>query len=161
MKKILILACGALFFATSCLSGGGSAGSSSKTYEGVLTVSDIATGEVTYSNKNASVEVWIPNIIEPKIDFIFNSVKFDSAMPIALNIEIAGVPFTSTISEDETTINYVFKGENIIPMAGGTPYEKYKVGIIEGYVGRVVEIRFDVTSKDKRVHFTTAKSEEE
>ena len=93
MKKILILACGALFFATSCLSGGGSAGSSSKTYEGVLTVSDVATGEVTYSNKNASVEVWIPNIIEPKFDFIFNSVKFDSAMPIALNIEIAGVPF--------------------------------------------------------------------
>ena len=75
MKKILILACGVLLFATSCLTGGGSAGSSSTTYHGLLKVVDINTEEVTYSNNAASVTVWIPNIVEPKFDIVFNDVN--------------------------------------------------------------------------------------
>ena len=87
MKKILILACGVLFFATSCLPGGGSPGSSSANYSGYLTVKEIKSEAVTYSDDNAQVTVEIPNIIEPKFDVVFNNVKFDSAMPIKLNIE--------------------------------------------------------------------------
>ena len=156
MKKLLILACGVLFFATSCLTGGGSAGSSSTTYHGTLKVMDITTEEVTYSNNAASVTVWIPNIIEPKFDFVFNDMKFDNAMPVKLNIEFAGIPFKSTVSEDETTINYLFEAENIIPTVGGAPYEKYKVDIIKGCIGRNVEIEFEMRSKEKKVYFTTA-----
>ncbi len=161
MKKYLILACSALFFATSCLIGGGSAGSSSTTYHGTLTVSDIDSGEVSYVDNAASIDVWIPNLITPKFDFIFNKIKFDKAMPVQLNLEISGVPFTSTISEDEKTINYIFEGKNIIPTAGGTPYEKYMVSIIEGCVGNGVDVRFEVPVKNKRVYFTTAKEETE
>ena len=161
MKKYLILACSALFFATSCLIGGGSAGSSSTTYHGTLTVSDIDSGKVSYVDNAASIDVWIPNLIEPKFDFIFNKIKFDKAMPVQLNLEISGVPFTSTISEDEKTINYIFEGKNIIPTAGGTPYEKYMVSIIEGCVGNGVDVKFEVPEKNKRVYFTTTKEEAE
>ena len=156
MKKILIIACSALFFATSCLLGGGSAGSSATTYNGSLNVVDITTNEVTYSNNAASVTVSIPNITEPKFNFLYTDMKFDNAMPVKLNIELAGIPFKSTVSEDETTINYIFEAKDVIPTVGGTPYDKYKVDVIEGCIGRTVDIKFEMRSKDKIVYFTTA-----
>ena len=159
MKKILILACGALFFATSCLPGGGSPGSSSADYTGSLTVSEIETDETTYSDSKAKVTLEIPNILEPKFDVIFNNMKFDSSMPVSLDIEFEGIPFTTTISEDETTLNYVFVAKNIVPTVGGIPYEKFKVDSIKGCIGRPVTIDFWMSSKDKMVHFTTAAQE--
>ena len=156
MKKILILACGVLLFATSCLPGGASPGSSSTTYYGSVKVVDITTDEVTYSNNAASVTAWIPNITEAKFDFVFNDMKFDNAMPVKLDIEFAGIPFKSTVSEDETTINYIFEAKDIIPTVGGAPYEKYKVDVIKGCIGRNVEIEFEMRSKEKKVYFTTA-----
>ena len=160
MKKILILACGVLFFATSCLPGGGSPGSSSANYSGNLTVKEIKSEAVTYSDDNAQVTVEIPNILEPKFDVVFNNMKFDSAMPVKLNIEFEGLPFTTTVSEDETTLNYLFVAKDIVPTVGGIPYDKFKVDSIKGCIGRPVTIDFWMSSKDKMVHFTTVKSEE-
>ena len=157
MKKLMfLLSAVVMLFASSCLNGSGSAGTSSATYYGKLTVTDNATGEVSYTANEASVTVWIPNIIEPKFDFVFNGVKFDTMMP-KLNIEIAGIPFTTTISEDETSLNYIFKAENIVPTVGGIEYDKYKVALIEGCVGTVVDITFTIPSKDKTVHFRSGK----
>jgi hypothetical protein len=159
MKKILILACGALFFATSCLSGGGSPGSSSTDYSGSLSVSEISTEAVTYTDNMAKVTVAIPNMLEPKFDIIFNNMKFDDAMPVKLDIEFDGIPFTNTVSEDETTLNYIFVAKNIVPTVGGIPYEKYKVDSIKGCIGRPVTIDFWMSTKDKKVHFTNATQE--
>ena len=159
MKKILILACGALFFATSCLSGGGSSGTSSADYPGYLTVSEIESEEVTYTDENAKVTVAIPNMLEPKFDIVFNDMKFDSAMPVKLNIEFEAIPFITSVSEDETTLNYLFNAKNIVPTVGGIPYDKYKVDSIKGCIGRPVTIEFWMSSKDKKVHFTTSKQE--
>ena len=157
MKKLMFLLCATvMLFASSCLNGGSSAGTSSATYYGKMTVTDRAPGEVSYTDNEASVTVWIPNIIEPKFDFVFNGMKFDTMMP-KLNIEIAGVPFTTTISEDETSLNYIFKAENIVPTVGGIEYDKYKVELIEGCVGTVVDITFTIPSKDKTVHFRSGK----
>jgi hypothetical protein len=158
MKKVLILACGALLFATSCLSGGGSAGTSAADYSGYLTVSEIESGEVTYSDDKAKVTVAIPNIIEPKFDIIFNDIKFATMMP-KLNIEFEGLPFVTTVSEDETTLNYIFNVKNVVPTIGDVPYEKYKADSIKGCIGRPVTIEFWISSKDQMVHFTTAKEE--
>ena len=160
MKKILILACGVLLFATSCFPGGGSPGSSSNDYPGYLTVSDISTEEVSYSNDNAKITVAIPNMLEPKFDIVFNNIKFDNAMPVKLNVKFESLPFQTTISEDETTLNYLFVAKNVVPTVGGIPYEKYKVDSIKGCVGRPVIVEFWMSSKDKMVHFSTVKSEE-
>lgn len=159
MKKFLFVICGVLLFATSCLSGGNSAGSSSSSYTGRLTVTDSDSGEVTYSDNQAQVTIWIPNIIEPKFDIVFNGIKFSPMMP-KLNIEIPGIPFTTSVSEDETTINYLFEGENIIPMVGSTAYEKYKIDRVWGCVGKTVEVNFTMASKDSKVHFTTSTENE-
>lgn len=159
MKKILILACGALFFATSCLSGSGSPGSSSADYPGSITVSEISTEAVTYTDDKAKVTVAIPNMLEPKFDIIFNNMKFDDAMPVKLDIEFEGIPFVNTVSEDETTLNYIFVAKNVVPTVGGIPYEKYKVDSIKGCIGRPVTIDFWMSTKDKKVHFTNATQE--
>ena len=113
MKKIFVLACGVVLFATSCLSGGGSAGTSSADYSGRLTVSEIESGKTTYTDDKAVVTVQIPNIIEPKVDVIFNNIKFATMMP-KLNIEFEGLPFVTTVSEDETTLNYIFNVKNVV-----------------------------------------------
>lgn len=158
MKKFIFLAgIAVLFFATSCLNGGGSPGSSSSTYYGKLTVVDTDKNEVSYTNNEAAVSIWIPNITEPKFDFIFHGMKFDDAMPVKLNIEVSSVPFTTTISEDQTStsINYVFEMSNIVPTAGGVAYEKYTIGTFKGYVGKEVEITFTMPSKGKTAHFKT------
>jgi hypothetical protein len=160
MRKSMFLVCGALLFATSCLPGGGSPGTSSADYPGYLTVSDISTEEVSYSDDNAKITVAIPNMLEPKFDIVFNSIKFDNAMPVKLNVKFESLPFQTTISEEETTLNYLFVAKNVVPTVGGIPYEKYKVDSIKGCVGRPVTVEFWMSSKDKMVHFSTVKSEE-
>ena len=156
----MFLVCGALLFATSCLPGGGSPGTSSADYPGYLIVSDISTEEVSYSDDNAKITVAIPNMLEPKFDIVFNNIKFDNAMPVKLNVKFESLPFQTTISEDETTLNYLFVAKNVVPTVGGIPYEKYKVDSIKGCVGRPVTVEFWMSSKDKKVHFSTVKSEE-
>ena len=158
MKKIFVLACGVVLFATSCLSGGGSAGTSSANYSGNLTVSEIESGKTTYTDDKAVVTVQIPNMLEPKFDVIFNNIKFATMMP-KLNIEFESLPFVTTVSEDETTLNYVFNVKGVVPTIGGVPYDKYKVDSIKGCIGRPVTNEFWMSSKDQKVHFTTAKEE--
>lgn len=162
MKKLMFLfGAAAMLFATSCLNGNSSAGTSSANYIGKLTVYDTDDNEVSYTDNEASVTIWIPNIIEPKFDIVYNGIKFDKLMPVKLNVELQGIPFTTTVSEDETTLNYVFKAENIIPMVGSVAYDKYKIDYVEGCVGRTVDITFVMSSKGKTVHFTTATEETE
>ena len=154
MKKFLFLmSAAALLFTTSCLSGS-NPGSSSANYNGILTVTDLQSGAVSYSDNNCSIMVSIPNILEPIFDFRFKGIKFDNAMP-KLNIDIDGIPFTTTISEDETSINYLFEAKDIIPTAGGIKYESFKVGEIKGCIGKEVEITFTMPSKNKKAHFKT------
>lgn len=155
MKKVLFILCGVLFFATSCLNVGPSSGSSSVGYTGHLVVTDLQTDEVTYSDDKAQVVVTIPNVLEPKFDFRFNGIKFSAMMP-KLNIDVLGIPFTTTISEDETSINYVFDANNMVPEVGGIEYQKFKIDHIWGQVGKTVEILFTMESKGSKVHFTSS-----
>ena len=154
MKKfIFLVSAAALLFATSCLNGESSGPSSSARYYGELTVTDTDSGNVSYTDPESQVIVSIPNSYEAKFDIEFKGVKFDKMMP-ALNVTVSGVPFTNTISEDETTINYLFSAENIIPTVGGISYKNYKIDKIEGCIGRTIDINFTMSSKGKSVTFT-------
>ena len=154
MKKFIFFVLTAvLFIATSCLNGENTGGSSSAEYYGQLTVTDTETGEISYFDEASQVIVTIPNSYEAKFDIVFKGVKFDKMMP-ALNVSVDGIPFTTTISEDEASINYVFTAENIIPTVGGISYKKYKIDKIEGCIGRNIDINFTMSSKDKAVNFT-------
>ena len=154
MKKFIFFVLTAvLFIARSCLNGENTGGSSSAEYYGQLTVTDTETGEISYFDEASQVIVTIPNSYEAKFDIVFKGVKFDKMMP-ALNVSVDGVPFSNTISEDETSINYIFTAENIIPTVGGIAYNKYKIDKIEGCIGRNIDINFTMSSKGKAVNFT-------
>lgn len=159
MKKLLILVVSLLVFATSCLKDGANTPSSSSSYEGSITVTDLDTGEVTYSEDKASIVVSIPQSENKIMDIMFKGVKFDKMMPLRLNIKVADIPFNTTVSEDDTAVNFVFDAANIIPTVGDVPYKKYKIDRIWGCLGKQVDVMFEMWSKSKRVHFSTVKGD--
>ena len=84
MKKFMLLVSTVvLLFATSCLDGKNTGGSSSSAeYYGTLTVTDTESGEVTYFDEESQVIVTIPNSYETKFDIVFKGVKFEQYMNV-------------------------------------------------------------------------------
>ena len=141
----------ALMFTTSCVKGPAVGGKTSTDYVGKLVVTDITTGEVTYTDNEAKVTLAIPNVTEPKMDIVFNGVKFAELMPIKLNLAMLGIPFKTTVSEDETTINYIFDEKNVIPESFD---EQYLINRIWGSVGRRIEISFTMINEKRNSQVT-------
>lgn len=154
MKKLMFLmGVVALLFTTSCIKGPAVGGKSSTEYVGKLVVADATTGEVTYTDNEAKLTLGIPNVMEPKMDIIFSGVKFAELMPIKLNLAMLGIPFTTTVSEDGASINYIFDKENIIPDSFD---EQYLINRLWGSVGRRIEISFTMINakRNSKVTFT-------
>ena len=154
MRKLMFLmGAVALLFTTSCIKGPVVGGKSSTEYVGKLVVADATTGEVTYTDNEAKLTLAIPNVMEPKMDIIFSGVKFAELMPIKLNLAMLGIPFTTTVSEDGASINYIFDKENIIPDSFD---EQYLINRLWGSVGRRIEISFTMINakRNSKVTFT-------
>lgn len=154
MRKLMFLmGVVALLFTTSCIKGPTVGGKSSTEYVGKLVVADATTGEVTYTDNEAKLTLGIPNVMEPKMDIIFSGVKFAELMPIKLNLAMLGIPFTTTVSEDGASINYIFDKENIIPDSFD---EQYLINRLWGSVGRRIEISFTMINakRNSKVTFT-------
>jgi hypothetical protein len=152
MKRfIFLMGVVALMFTTSCVKGPAVGGKTSTDYVGKLVVTDVTTGEVTYTDNEAKVTLAIPNVTEPKMDIVFNGVKFAELMPIKLNLAMLGIPFKTTVSEDETTINYIFDEKNVIPESFD---EQYLINRIWGSVGRRIEISFTMINEKRNSQVT-------
>lgn len=154
MRKLMFLmGVVALLFTTSCIKGPAVGGKSSTEYVGKLVVADATTGEVTYTDNEAKLTLGIPNVMEPKMDIIFSGVKFAELMPIKLNLAMLGIPFTTTVSEDGASINYIFDKENIIPDSFD---EQYLINRLWGSVGSRIEISFTMINakRNSKVTFT-------
>ena len=154
MKKLMFLmGVVALLFTTSCIKGPVVGGKSSTEYVGKLVVADATTGEVTYTDNEAKLTLGIPNVMELKMDIIFSGVKFAELMPIKLNLAMLGIPFTTTVSEDGASINYIFDKENVIPDSFD---EQYLINRLWGSVGRRIEISFTMINakRNSKVTFT-------
>lgn len=141
-----------MLLTTSCLKGPISGGSSASDFTGKIVVTDIASGKTTYTDNKAVVTVTIPNILEPKLTILFNGVKFAEAMPVKLNLELTKIPFTITISEDGMSQHYVFDAKDIIPTSFDS---EYKIDRVWGSIGKVIDIRFTMKSRDSQVRFYT------
>ena len=152
MKRLMFLMCVvALVFTTSCIKGPSVGGKSSTEYTGKLVVTDLATDEVTYTDNEAKVTLAIPNVMEPKMDIVFNGVKFAELMPIKLNLAMLGIPFTTSVSEDGTSINYIFDEKNVIPESFD---EQYLINRIWGSVGSRIEISFTMINEKRNSQVT-------
>ena len=153
MRKMMMLICGAvLLLSTSCIKGPAASGSSEGAFVGKLVVTDMESGDVSYTDNSAEVAVVIPNITDSKLEITFKEVKFAEAMPLALNIQLKGVPFTVTVSEEENSINYIFDAKDIIPESFES---KYLINRVWGCIGKSkVEISFTMESRNSQVTFT-------
>lgn len=92
-------------------------------YSGTLTV--VAGGKDNVSEK-VNVNVSLQD--DGTATIIFNKVKFVPQMPVSLDVTVPGVK--CEIRENEI----ILSGNDIVPLAMGMPYEKYKVTSLNGKI---------------------------
>lgn len=92
-------------------------------YSGTMTV--VADGKDNVS-ENVNVNVNLQD--DGTATIIFNKVKFVPQMPVSLDVTVPGV--TCETRENEI----ILSGNDIVPLAMGMPYEKYKVTSLTGKI---------------------------
>ena len=90
-------------------------------YSGTMTV--VADGK---DNVSENVNVSLQD--DGTATIIFNKVKFVPQMPVSLDVTVPGVK--CEIRENEI----ILSGNDIVPLAMGMPYEKYKVTSLTGKI---------------------------
>lgn len=92
-------------------------------YSGTMTV--VADGK---DNVSENVKVNVSFREDGTATIIFNKVKFVPQMPVSLDVTVPGV--TCEIRENEI----ILSGNDIVPLAMGMPYERYKVTSLSGKI---------------------------
>lgn len=92
-------------------------------YSGTMTV--VAGGKDNVS-ENVKVNVSLQD--DGTVTIIFNKVKFVPQMPVSLDVTVPGVK--CEIRENEI----ILSGNDIVPLAMGMPYAKYKVTSLTGKI---------------------------
>lgn len=92
-------------------------------YSGTMTV--VAGGKDNVS-ENVNVNVNLQD--DGAATIIFNKVKFVPQMPVSLDVTVPGVK--CEIRENEI----ILSGNDIVPLAMGMPYAKYKVTSLNGKI---------------------------
>ncbi|MCI2059737.1 MAG: calycin-like domain-containing protein [Bacteroidales bacterium] len=92
-------------------------------YSGTMTV--VAGGKDNVS-ENVKVNVNLQD--DGTATIIFNKVKFVPQMPVSLDVTVPGV--TCEIRKNEI----ILSGNDIVPLAMGMPYAKYKVTSLSGKI---------------------------
>lgn len=92
-------------------------------YSGTMTV--VADGK---DNVSENVKVNVGFQEDGMATIIFNKVKFVPQMPVSLDVTVPGVK--CEIRENEI----ILSGNDIVPLAMGMPYAKYKVTSLSGKI---------------------------
>lgn len=92
-------------------------------YSGTLTV--VAGGKDNVS-ENVNVNVNLQD--DGTATIIFNKVKFVPQMPVSLDVTVPGVKCECRENE------IILSGNDIVPLAMGMPYAKYKVTSLSGKI---------------------------
>lgn len=92
-------------------------------YSGTMTV--VADGK---DNVSENVKVNVNLQEDGTATIIFNKVKFVPQMPVSLDVTVPGV--TCETRENEI----ILSGNDIVPLAMGMPYAKYKVTSLSGKI---------------------------
>lgn len=92
-------------------------------YSGTMTV--VAGGK---DNVSENVKVNVSFQKDGTATIIFNKVKFVPQMPVSLDVTVPGVKCECRENE------IILSGNDIVPLAMGMPYEKYKVTSLTGKI---------------------------
>ena len=129
---------------------------SSTQFKGSWTVINTESGENYYQESDVTIDVEIPDVTTAKFNIILNRIRFADVMP-KLTMKLSGISFSTSISEDETYIKYIFEHKGVVPTIGDISYEDYKMKSLKGCIGLDVEIEFEFENKPYTVVFTTKK----
>ena len=129
---------------------------SSTQFKGSWTVINTESGENYYQESDVTIDVEIPDVTTAKFNIILNRIRFTDVMP-KLTMKLSGISFSTSISEDETYIKYIFEHKGVVPTIGDISYEDYKMKSLKGCIGLDVEIEFEFENKPYTVVFTTKK----
>ena len=127
--------------------------SSSTQFKGSWTVVNTESGENSYQESDVTIDVEIPDVTTAKFNIILNQIRFADVMP-KLTMKLSGISFSTSISEDELCIEYVFEQEGVVPTIGDISYEDYKMKSLKGCIGRDVEIEFEFENYSYTAVFT-------
>lgn len=92
-------------------------------YSGTMTV--VADGK---DNASENVKVNVSFQEDGTATIIFNKVKFVPQMPVSLDVTVPGVKCETRENE------IILSGNDIVPLAMGMPYERYKVTSLTGKI---------------------------
>lgn len=92
-------------------------------YSGTMTV--VADGK---DNVSENVKVNVSFQEDGTATIIFNKVKFVPQMPVSLDVTVPGVKCETRENE------IILSGNDIVPLAMGMPYERYKVTSLTGKI---------------------------
>lgn len=92
-------------------------------YSGTMTV---VVGGKDNVSENVKVNVNLQE--DGTATIIFNKVKFVPQMPVSLDVTVPGVTCEIRINE------IILSGNDIVPLAMGMPYERYKVTSLSGKI---------------------------
>ena len=92
-------------------------------YSGTMTV--VADGK---DNVSENVKVNVSFQEDGTATIIFNKVKFVPQMPVSLDVTVPGVSCETRENE------IILSGNDIVPLAMGMPYERYKVTSLSGKI---------------------------
>lgn len=129
---------------------------SSAQFKGSWTVIDTESGYVSYQEHEVTIDIEIPDITTAKFNIILNRIRFANGMP-TITMKLSGISFSTRISEDETSLEYVFEQEGVVPTIGDIPYENFKIKSLKGCIGLDVEIEFEFENRPCTIVFTTKK----
>jgi len=124
MKKILtLLAMSAMLASCHVVTKEEPVTENEKAYEayGVMTVTSSG-----FTKEDTRVKVVLKD--EQRLDLYMFEVKFSEKMPVTIDMLVSGIDY-------EMNGNHIhFACDDIVPTAGGKPYEKYVIRDLEGYI---------------------------
>lgn len=129
---------------------------SSTQFKGSWTVIDTESGEVSYQENEVTIDIEIPDSTSPQFNIIFNRIRFADVMP-KLTMKLSGISFSTSLSENEIHLKYIFEHKGVVPTIGDISYEDYKMKSLKGCIGLDVEIEFEFENRPCTVVFTTKK----
>ena len=142
-----------LSLTTACMNGSTQQGSyTSAQYKGTLTSTNIEDN-TSFEIKSFDIEVIIPNSLVEKLDLVFANLKFIDGGG-AITPIFQDIAFKRTISEDQTSINYIFSAEEVIPVINGEKNTENTIKNLTGCISKSeVLIEFTMANKPYKVKF--------
>ena len=125
----------------------------SATYKGSLTSTNIED-DSSYEIKPFYIEVIIPNSLVEKLDLVFANLKFVDGGG-AISPIFQDIAFKRTISEDQTSLNFIFSAEEVVPVINGEKNTENTIKNLTGCISKSeVLIEFTMANKPYKVKFS-------